>query len=38
MTKVNIMWFRRDLRLNDNAALFHALASGIPVLPIFIFD
>jgi deoxyribodipyrimidine photolyase len=22
---VNIMWFRRDLRLNDNAALYHAL-------------
>ena len=38
MKKVNIIWFRRDLRLNDNAALFHALQSGIPVLPIFIFD
>ena len=38
MQKVNIIWFRRDLRLNDNAALYHALQSGIPVLPIFIFD
>lgn len=36
--KVNIMWFRRDLRLNDNAALYHALKSGLPVLPVFIFD
>ncbi len=32
------MWFRRDLRLQDNAALYHALTSSNPVLPIFIFD
>ena len=36
--QLNIFWFRRDLRLNDNAALFHALKSENPVLPIFIFD
>jgi deoxyribodipyrimidine photo-lyase len=35
---VNIFWFRRDLRLQDNAGLFHALKDGNPVLPIFIFD
>jgi len=35
---VNIFWFRRDLRLNDNAGLYHALKGGRPVLPIFIFD
>jgi deoxyribodipyrimidine photo-lyase len=35
---IAIHWFRRDLRLNDNAALFHALKSGKKVLPIFIFD
>ena len=35
---VNIMWFRRDLRLHDNAALYHALKSEHPVLPVFIFD
>lgn len=35
---VNIFWFRRDLRLEDNAALYHALKSDFPVLPIFIFD
>ncbi len=35
---INIMWFRRDLRLNDNAALYHALKSEYPVLPVFIFD
>ena len=35
---VNICWFRRDLRLKDNAALYHALKSEHPVLPVFIFD
>ncbi len=35
---INIFWFRRDLRLKDNKALKEALSSGIPVLPIFIFD
>lgn len=35
---VNIMWFRRDLRLNDNAALYHSLTSQHPVVPVFIFD
>ncbi len=35
---VAIFWFRRDLRLEDNAGLYHALKSGLPVLPIFIFD
>ncbi|WP_397447936.1 cryptochrome/photolyase family protein [Polaribacter sp. R77954] len=34
----NIFWFRRDLRLNDNCGLYHALTSGKNVLPIFIFD
>lgn len=36
--KINIFWFRRDLRLDDNAALYLALTSGKPVLPVFIFD
>ena len=35
---VNIFWFRRDLRLYDNAGLYHALKSENPVVPIFIFD
>lgn len=38
MQKVNIFWFRRDLRLEDNAALYHALKSSNLVIPIFIFD
>ena len=38
MTKINIFWFRRDLRIDDNTALSAASNSKIPVLPIFIFD
>jgi deoxyribodipyrimidine photo-lyase len=38
MQKINIIWFRRDLRLQDNRALHAAMQSGYPVLPIFIFD
>ncbi|WP_412985725.1 cryptochrome/photolyase family protein [Pontimicrobium sp. IMCC45349] len=37
-TKVNIFWFRRDLRLEDNVGLYQALQSDLPILPIFIFD
>ncbi len=35
---IHIFWFRRDLRLNDNTGLYHALTSGMEVLPVFIFD
>ncbi|WP_396601545.1 cryptochrome/photolyase family protein [Algibacter sp. R77976] len=35
---VNIFWFRRDLRLDDNVGLYEALSNKNPVLPIFIFD
>ncbi|RYE00856.1 MAG: deoxyribodipyrimidine photo-lyase, partial [Sphingobacteriaceae bacterium] len=35
---INIFWFRRDLRLHDNAGFYRALKSGKPVLPLFIFD
>jgi deoxyribodipyrimidine photo-lyase len=35
---MNIFWFRRDLRLEDNVGLFYALNSGVEVLPVFIFD
>ena len=37
-SEVSVFWFRRDLRLEDNTGLFHALNSPNPVLPIFIFD
>lgn len=38
MSKFTIFWFRRDLRLQDNAGLYHALKSSDQVLPVFIFD
>jgi deoxyribodipyrimidine photo-lyase len=36
--KIAVFWFRRDLRLQDNAGLYYALRSGYPVVPLFIFD
>ena len=35
---ITVCWFRRDLRVDDNHALYNALISGYPVLPVFIFD
>lgn len=37
-TPLALFWFRRDLRLDDNAGLYHALKGPLPVLPVFIFD
>ena len=36
--KVAFFWFRRDLRLEDNIGLYHALSSNYSVIPLFIFD
>jgi deoxyribodipyrimidine photo-lyase len=38
MDTISLFWFRRDLRLHDNVALYHALQSEEKILPIFIFD
>ena len=35
---INIFWFRRDLRLDDNAGFYEVLKGDYSVLPIFIFD
>ena len=35
---ISLFWFRRDLRLEDNVALYHALKDSESVQPIFIFD
>lgn len=37
-TNITICWLRRDLRLEDNAALYYALKKHFNVLPLFIFD
>lgn len=36
--QVSLFWFRRDLRLQDNAGLYRALRAGHKVQPVFIFD
>ncbi|SDM11749.1 cryptochrome/photolyase family protein [Chryseobacterium taihuense] len=38
MNRINIFWFRRDLRLNDNTGLNQALNADRKVVPVFIFD
>jgi deoxyribodipyrimidine photo-lyase len=38
LPEITLFWFRRDLRLEDNAALFYALKENAAVLPVFIFD
>lgn len=35
---VSFFWFRRDLRLEDNIGLFHALEAEHPVVPLYLFD
>lgn len=35
---VNIVWFKRDLRLEDNEALHKALQTNLPVLMLYIFE
>jgi deoxyribodipyrimidine photo-lyase len=36
--ETTVFWFRRDLRLTDNAGFYHALKQKQNVLPVFIFD
>jgi deoxyribodipyrimidine photo-lyase len=36
--KICLFWHRRDIRIHDNAGLAAALASGLPVVPLFIYD
>ena len=33
-----LVWFRLDLRRNDNPALYHAYESGRPIIPLYILD
>jgi deoxyribodipyrimidine photo-lyase len=37
-TSTTVFWFRRDLRLEDNTGLYHALRENSNVLPVFVFD
>lgn len=33
-----LLWFRQDLRLQDNPALYEALRSKVPIVPVYIAD
>lgn len=35
---MHLLWFKRDLRLTDHAALFHAAKQGTAVLPVYIVE
>jgi len=38
LNKRVIVWFRQDLRIHDNEALYEALRSSDQVIPVFIYD
>ena len=38
LEKINIVWFKRDLRTIDHEPLLHAELQNIPFLSIYIFD
>ena len=35
---VNIVWFKRDLRVHDNAPLHEAARKGLPVIPLYVVE
>jgi deoxyribodipyrimidine photo-lyase len=35
---INIVWFKRDLRLRDHAPLHDALTEGLPVMLLYVFE
>ncbi len=35
---INVVWFKRDLRLQDNEAIFNALKSNKPTLLLYVFE
>jgi deoxyribodipyrimidine photo-lyase len=35
---VQVVWFKRDLRVHDHGALAAAVATGSPVLPLYVFE
>tara|TARA_B100001059_G_scaffold236380_1_gene286531 strand:- start:659 stop:2203 length:1545 start_codon:yes stop_codon:yes gene_type:complete len=35
---INIVWFKRDLRINDHAPLFDASIQNLPILPLYVVE
>lgn len=38
VNSINIVWFKRDLRLRDHSPLHDALAEGLPVMMLYVFE
>ncbi|WP_209329184.1 cryptochrome/deoxyribodipyrimidine photo-lyase family protein [Lunatimonas salinarum] len=38
MEQVNVVWFKRDLRLGDHAPLKNAIADGLPLILVYCFE
>ena len=36
--KVNVLWFKRDLRINDHLPLKRAIEQGFPIVLLYIFE
>lgn len=36
--QINVVWFKRDLRLQDNEAIFNATQTGTPTLLLYVFE
>ena len=36
--KVNVLWFKRDLRISDHKSLFEINNKNIPFIPIYVFE
>ncbi len=37
-THINVVWFKRDLRLQDNEAIHNAINAGLPTLLLYVFE
>lgn len=35
---ISVVWFKRDLRISDHAPLQHAIARGLPILPVYLVE
>ena len=38
MMKVNVLWFKRDLRISDHLPLKRAIEQGLPLILLYVFE
>lgn len=38
LEEINVVWFKRDLRLQDNEAIYNALLAKKPILFLYVFE